>query len=65
MIWQARGKDASGADTHIASGVSGGWLIVSHKASGVDLYAVAGNVKTLRSIGFRSVEAAKDYVERL
>ncbi len=63
--WQGRGKDGTGADTFVFNGVGGSLLITRHAQAGVQLWRMVGGVKELLSTGFRSVEAAKDYVERM
>ena len=65
MTWQPRGKDASGADTHIGTNTRGSFVIASHKVGGINLYRLDGVEKTLVSIGFTSVKAAQEYVDRL
>ena len=63
MIWEARGKDASGSDTWVGTTVGITYLITKHPAQGVCLWRIPG--KELVSIGFNSVEGAKAYVERI
>lgn len=63
MIWEARGKDASGSDTWVGTTVGITYLITKHPAQGVCLWRIPG--KELVSIGFTSVEGAKAYVERI
>ena len=63
MMWQARGKDASGSDTWVGTTCGQTFLITRHPARGVDLWRIPG--KELVSIGFKSVEAAKAYVGRI
>ena len=65
MIWQPRGKDATGADTWMRTITRGTFLISKHAASGINLYRIVGGAKELVSIGFRSVSTAEDYVERM
>ena len=65
MIWQSRGKDASGADTHVGTNTRGTFIVASHKVGGINLYRLDGADKTLVSIGFSSVKAAQEYVDRL
>ena len=65
MIWQPRGKDASGADTHIGTNTRGSFVIASHKVGGINLYRIEGGEKVHVSTGFRSVKAAQKYVDRL
>ena len=65
MIWQPRGKDASGADTHVGTNTRGTFIVASHKVGGINLYRLDGPEKTLVSIGFTSVKAAQEYVDRL
>jgi len=65
MIWQPRGKDASGADTHVGTNTRGTFIVASHKVGGINLYRLDGAEKTLVSIGFTSVKAAQEYVDRL
>lgn len=62
MMWQERGKDASGSDTWVGTTCGQTFLITRHPARGVDLWRIPG--KELVSIGFKSVEAAKEYVGR-
>ena len=63
-IWTPRGKDASGADTHMTTNMHGTFLITDHKVGGVWLYRVVGMEKKLQAIGLKDVEAAKRYVAR-
>ena len=63
-IWTNRGKDASGADTHMTTNPHGTFLITDHKAGGVRIYRVIGMAKIEEAIGLRDVEAAKRYVAR-
>lgn len=65
MSWQPRGKDATGADTWMRTITRGTFLIHKHQTSGINLYRIIGGAKELFSIGFKSVEAAQDYVERM
>lgn len=63
MIWEPRGKDASGSDTWVGTTVGITYLITKHPSQGVCLWRIPG--KELVSIGFNSVDAAKSYVERV
>ena len=63
-IWTPRGKDASGADTHMTTNLHGTFLITDHKVGGVRVYRVVGREKLEEAIGLRDVEAAKRYVDR-
>ena len=63
-IWTHRGKDSSGADTHITINVNGTFLITDHKVGGVRVYRVVGLAKVEEAIGLQDVEAAKRYVAR-
>lgn len=63
-IWTHRGKDASGADTHITTNLNGTFLITDHKVGGVQLFRVVGMAKNLEAIGFQCVSGAKLYVAR-
>lgn len=63
-IWTARGKDASGADTHMTTNLHGTFLITDHKTGGVRVYRIVGLAKELQAVGLRDVEAAKRYVDR-
>ena len=65
MIWLLRGKDATGADTHVGTNTRGTFIVASHKVGGINLYRLDGAEKTLVSIGFSSVKAAQEYVDRL
>ena len=62
MMWEPRGKDGSGSDTWVGTTMGQTFLITKHPARGVDVYRLPG--KELVSIGFKSVEAAKEYVGR-
>ena len=62
MIWTARGKDRTGADTFLTVTPRGSFWITSHPTSGTMLWRGEGLSRSLLSIGFRSVEAAKQYV---
>ena len=61
-LWQHRGKDTAGSDTHMATNVHGTFLITDHPVTGIHLYRGVGLQKVLVSLGFRSVDAAKEYV---
>lgn len=63
-IWTARGKDASGADTHMTTNVNGTFLITDHKTGGVQVFRVVGLQKELQAVGLTDVAAAKRYVAR-
>lgn len=63
-IWTPRGKDASGANTHLTTNLHGTFIITDHPTGGVQLYRVVGQAKELQAIGLRDVEAAKRYVDR-
>ena len=62
-MWQARGKDGSGSETWVGTTLGVTFLITKHPQRGVDLYRLPE--RELVSIGFKSVEAAKDYVGRI
>ena len=61
-MWEHRGKDGSGSDTWVGTTLGQTFLITKHPTRGVDVYRLPG--KELVSIGFKSVEAAKEYVGR-
>ncbi len=56
QIWTTR-KDASGGTAHIC----GPLKIIAHPVTGTNLYRGAD----LISVGFRSVQAAKDYAAKM
>ena len=62
MIWEARGKDASGSDTWVGTTVGITFLITKHPQVGIRIYRLLD--RELVSVGFKSVEDAKKYVDR-
>ena len=64
-IWTPRGKDASGADTHMTTNLHGTFLITDHKVGGIKLSRCIGLRKEVESVGFKSVDGAKAYVNRI
>ena len=65
MIWQPRGKDATGADTHIGTNTRGTFLIASC-AKSVAVYRLIGNHKVPQiTRDFTDIADAKTYVEQL
>ncbi len=64
--WQSRGMDGTGADTWLSVGLPQSLIITRHKQAGVQLWrAQDDGGRVLVSTGFRSVEAAKEYAERV
>jgi hypothetical protein len=61
-LWTPRGKDGSGADTWTRTVMGVAYVIAKHPVNGVNLYRIEGTAKVLVSIGFKSVEGAKEYV---
>lgn len=64
-IWTSRGKDASGADTHVTTNPHGTFLITDHPVGGVQLWRIVGLVKQQQGYGYKSVDGAKRAVDRM
>lgn len=64
-IWTPRGKDASGADTHITTNPHGTFLITDHPVGGVKLWRIVGLARLWHSEGYADPAAAKQAVQRM
>lgn len=62
MLWEHRGKDGSGSDTWVGTTVGVAFLITKHPQVGIRIYRLLD--RELVSVGFKSVEDAKKYMDR-
>lgn len=64
MMWEPRGKDTQGRETWVGVTMGRTWL-VTRDMDGVKLWRIDGTDRLLEGVGFTSINAAKEYADRV